>query len=86
MCLDHIIPKISIKLKDVNHEIQKTRWKQKYCKWTFKEVNKCKPEELHSLLHKIEKEIEKSKGKDENLLSAKRIITSRIASMRSKNL
>ena len=52
----------------------------------FKEINKCKPEELHSLLHKIEKEIEKSKCKDENLLSAKRIITSRIASMRSKNL
>ena len=52
----------------------------------FKEVNKCKPEELHILLHKIEKEIEKSEDKDEDLLSAKRIITSRIASMRSKNL
>ena len=52
----------------------------------FKEVNKCKPEELHSLLHKIEIEIEKSEDKDEDLLSAKRIITSRIASMRSKNL
>lgn len=51
----------------------------------FKEVNKCQPEELHSLLHKIEIEIEKSKDKDEDLLSAKRIITSRIASMRSKN-
>ena len=52
----------------------------------FKEVNKCKPEELHNLLHKIEIEIEKSEVKDENFLSAKRIITSRIASMRSKNL
>ena len=38
----------------------------------FKEVNKCKPEELHNLLHKIEIEIEKSEVKDEKSFKRKK--------------
>ena len=38
----------------------------------FKEVNKCKPEELHNLLNKIEIEIEKSEVKDEGYFKRKK--------------
>lgn len=48
------------------------------------QVNKCKPADLESLLSKIQTKIEKSAEKDNNLLMAKTMITSRLASMRSK--
>jgi hypothetical protein len=47
------------------------------------EVNKCKPEELENLLKKIETKIAKSVEKDFDLLIAKTMATSRLASMRS---
>lgn len=45
----------------------------------IKEVNHCKSEDLESLLQKIEAEIEKNGKKDRKLLSAKAMVTSRIA-------
>lgn len=48
------------------------------------QVNKCKPTELKSLLDKIQTIIEQSEDKDMNLLMAKTMITSRLASMKSK--
>lgn len=42
------------------------------------EVNNCKNEDLEPLLQKIELELEK-KGKDKLLLSAKTMVTSKIA-------
>lgn len=45
----------------------------------IKEVNHCKGEDLEALLQKIESEIEKSDKKDRLLLSAKTMVTSRIA-------
>lgn len=45
----------------------------------LKEVNHCKSENLESLLQKIEVEIEKKGKKDKKLLSAKAMVTSRIA-------
>ena len=49
------------------------------CKDIIEEVNHCKGEDLESLLQKIELEIEKSDRKDKKLLSAKAMVTSRIA-------
>jgi hypothetical protein len=51
----------------------------------FKKVIKCKSEELENLLKHIETEIEKSKKEDIDLLLAKTMITSRLASVRSQN-
>lgn len=48
------------------------------------QVNKCKPSDLESLLSKIQIQIEKSAEKDYDLLMAKTMVTSRLASMRSK--
>ncbi|MEN4016852.1 MAG: hypothetical protein PQ975_09090 [Methanobacterium sp.] len=48
------------------------------------EINNCKIEGLESLLQKIEAEIEKHGGKDRNLLSAKTMVTSKIALKNSK--
>lgn len=45
----------------------------------IEEVNHCKSEDLEALLQKIEAEIEKSGEKDRHLLSAKTMVTSRIA-------
>lgn len=45
----------------------------------IKEVNHCKGEDLELLLQRIELEIEKSDKKDRQLLSAKTMVTSRIA-------
>ena len=45
----------------------------------IEEVNQCKGENLEALLQKIESEIEKSDKKDRILLSAKTMVTSRIA-------
>lgn len=50
----------------------------------LKEVSKCKPDELENLLEQIETKIKKSESNNRDLLSAKTMITSRLASMRSK--
>jgi hypothetical protein len=50
----------------------------------LKEVSKCKPEEYENLLRQIEIEIEQSEAKEGDLLSAKIMITSRMASMRNR--
>ena len=47
------------------------------------QVSKCKPEELEILLNQIQTKIEKSGNKDWDLLMAKTMITSRLASMRT---
>jgi hypothetical protein len=52
----------------------------------LKEVNNSKPEELENLLQKIEKKINQSEDKNADLLTAKTIITSRLASIRNKNV
>ena len=52
----------------------------------LKEVSKCKPEELENLLKQIETKIEQSESKEGDLLMAKTMITSRMASMRSRNV
>jgi hypothetical protein len=49
----------------------------------LKKVNKCKTEELGSLLQQIELEIEKSHGKNTDLLTAKTMITTRMVSRSS---
>ncbi len=54
-------------------------------KGIFKEVRACKPEELENLLKRLEIEIKKTEGKNEHLYMAKTIITSRLASMRTRN-
>ena len=48
------------------------------------EINNCKIEELESLLQKIEAEIEKHGEKNRYLLSAKTMVTSKIALKNSK--
>ncbi len=45
----------------------------------IEEVNNCKGKDLDALLEKIESELEKSDSKDRTLLSAKTMVTSRIA-------
>jgi len=45
----------------------------------IQEVNNCKSKDLEALLEKIESKIEKSDKKDRTLLSAKTMVTSRIA-------
>ena len=60
--------------------------KQIETKGILREVNECKTEELENLLKRIENEIKQSEGKDEDYLMAKIITTSRLASMRSKNV
>ncbi len=52
----------------------------------LKEVSRCKPENLENLLKEIEIKIEQSENKEVDLLTAKTMITSRMASMRNKNV
>ncbi len=52
----------------------------------LKEVTRCKPEELENLLKQIETKIGKSVDKDFDLLMAKTMITSRLASMNTKTI
>jgi hypothetical protein len=52
----------------------------------LKEVSRCKPEELENLLKQIETKIEQSESKEGDLLMAKTMITSRMASMRTRNV
>jgi len=49
----------------------------------IEEVNHCKGKDLEALLEKIELEIKKSDKKDRKLLSAKTMVTSRIAVRKS---
>ncbi|MBZ2166855.1 hypothetical protein [Methanobacterium spitsbergense] len=49
------------------------------------QVNRCKPEELENLLNQIETKIEESQYEDRDLLFAKTMTTSRLASMRSND-
>ena len=48
----------------------------------LKKASKCSPKGLKELLRQIETEIAMCKGKNHDLLIAKTIITSRLASMR----
>ncbi|HEX7468061.1 MAG TPA: hypothetical protein VF324_05690 [Methanobacterium sp.] len=50
----------------------------------LKEVNNSKPEELEILLLQLQGKIDQSKEKDKDLLSAKTMITNRLASRKSK--
>ena len=52
----------------------------------LKEVSRCKPDELENLLKQIEIKIEQSENKEGDLLMAKTMITSRMASVRNKNV
>ena len=52
----------------------------------LKEVSKCKPEELEDLLRQIETKIKQSGRKEGDLLMAKTMITSRMASVRNRNV
>ncbi len=61
-----------------NQSTHKSKTDDRY-KDIIEEVNHCKSEDLESLLKKIEFEIEKSDKKDKKLLSAKTMVTSRIA-------
>ena len=65
---------------------RKSKGKEKTSEEILKQVNNCKPDELESLLNQIQAKLEKSRDKDEDLLMAKTMITSRLASMRSKNI
>ena len=62
-----------------NQSTHKNKSNDNRYKNLIKEVNHCKGEDLESLLQKIELEIEKSDKKDRHLLSAKTMVTSRIA-------
>ena len=62
---------------------RKSKGKEKTSEEILNQVNNCKPEELESLLNQIQAKLEKSTDKDWNLLMAKTMITSRLASKRS---
>jgi len=62
-----------------NQSTHKNKSNDNKYKDILKEVNHCKSKDLESLLQKIELEIEKSDDKDKKLLSAKTMVTSRIA-------
>lgn len=63
-------------------DFRRSSEKKKTTKELLKEVSKCRPSELESLLMEIEMEIERSANKDTDLLMAKTITTSRLASRR----
>jgi len=65
---------------------QKAKEEKIDSKELLKKASRSKPSELRDLLKQIEKEIQIDETKDNNLLTAKTIITSRLASMRSKGL
>ncbi|MGB9979858.1 hypothetical protein [Methanobacterium sp.] len=62
-----------------NQSTHKNKVNDNRYKDIIEEVNHCKGEDLESLLKKIESEIEKTDKKDKKLLSAKTMVTSRIA-------
>ena len=57
---------------------------QKKSKDLLKKASNCKTEELENLLKLIETTIVKSKDTDNDLLMAKTMVTSRLASIRDK--
>ena len=65
---------------------RKSKGKEKTSDEILNQVNNCKPDELESLLNQIQAKLEKSTDKDWDLLMAKTMITSRLASIRSKNI
>ncbi len=65
-------------------KLRRTSEKEIKSRDLLKEVSKCKPEEYEDLLRQIESEIEQSESKEGDLLSAKIMITSRMASMRNR--
>ncbi len=50
----------------------------------FTQISNCKPEGLEDLLNQIQTMIEQSVDKDSDLLTAKTMVTSRLASTRGK--
>ncbi|WP_141705178.1 MULTISPECIES: hypothetical protein [Methanobacterium] len=62
-----------------NQSTHKNKKDENRYKDIIEEVNHCKADDLETLLQKIESEIEKSDKKDKKLLSAKTMVTSRIA-------
>ncbi|GEM_PF-1970314 len=67
-----------------NHNIQKIKKNENSYENLLDEINNCKAEDLENLLQKIELEIEKCDDKDRHLLSAKTMVTSKIALKNSK--
>jgi hypothetical protein len=67
-----------------NQNVQKNNKYDKFYDTLIDQINHCKVEDLESLLQKIESEIEKREGKDRYLLSAKTMVTSKIALKNSK--
>lgn len=67
-----------------NHRTQKNNKNDKSYDVLLEEINHCKAEDLESLLQKIELEIKKSGRKNRYLLSAKTMVTSKIALKNSK--
>ena len=61
------------------HNSQKNRSNEKGITNIIEEVNNCKGKDLDALLEKIELELKKNDRKDKTLLSAKTMVTSRIA-------
>ena len=59
--------------------IRKTKETVLDSKEILKKASRSKPEELNKLLELVEQEIKKSKEKDNNLIIAKAIITSRLS-------
>ncbi len=64
-------------------KFKKNRYSNTNTKEILNKVSKCKQEELENLLKQIEVIIERSKENDTDLLMAKTIITSRLASNRN---
>ena len=67
-----------------NQSTQKSKKNDNLYDDLIDEINNCKVEDLESLLQKIELKIEKNDGKDRYLLSAKTMVTSKIALKNSK--
>ncbi|MGB7969152.1 MAG: hypothetical protein WCF28_06205 [Methanobacterium sp.] len=65
-------------------EYWKSTENQKNIEELLKEVNNSKSEELETLLLQIQGKIDRSQKENKDLLSAKTMITSRLASRRSK--
>ena len=66
-------------------EYWKSTENQKNIEELLKEVNNSKLEELEILLLQIQGKIDRSQKENKDLLSAKTMITSRLASRRSNN-
>lgn len=67
-----------------NYNTQKIKKNEYSYENLLDEINNCKAEDLENLLQKIELKIEKCDGKDRHLLSAKTMVTSKIALKNSK--